>query len=106
MIRRPPRSTLFPYTTLFRSVLSAQSTLQVAFFPSNNITVHQGLVFSGEVQFAVTVPLNTVPGNYTTKLTGTSGSQSGSRNQHVEAGTGSFFKMNLGQSSVSMAQGP
>src|SRR5438034_4819635 len=23
MIRRPPRSTLFPYTTLFRSVLSA-----------------------------------------------------------------------------------
>src|SRR5258708_31968024 len=24
MIRRPPRSTLFPYTTLFRSVLSAQ----------------------------------------------------------------------------------
>src|SRR3989449_8084170 len=25
MIRRPPRSTLFPYTTLFRSVLSAPS---------------------------------------------------------------------------------
>src|SRR2546425_12129305 len=24
MIRRPPRSTLFPYTTLFRSVLAAQ----------------------------------------------------------------------------------
>src|SRR2546430_4200596 len=24
MIRRPPRSTLFPYTTLFRSVLEAQ----------------------------------------------------------------------------------
>src|SRR5260370_13884755 len=24
MIRRPPRSTLFPYTTLFRSVLRAQ----------------------------------------------------------------------------------
>src|SRR5258707_8260361 len=24
MIRRPPRSTLFPYTTLFRSVLGAQ----------------------------------------------------------------------------------
>src|SRR3712207_7283173 len=24
MIRRPPRSTLFPYTTLFRSVLSAE----------------------------------------------------------------------------------
>src|SRR2546430_12548797 len=25
MIRRPPRSTLFPYTTLFRSVLSGQA---------------------------------------------------------------------------------
>src|SRR2546429_5203573 len=24
MIRRPPRSTLFPYTTLFRSVIAAQ----------------------------------------------------------------------------------
>src|SRR5260370_28343938 len=27
MIRRPPRSTLFPYTTLFRSVLLAQRGL-------------------------------------------------------------------------------
>src|SRR3712207_8219127 len=26
MIRRPPRSTLFPYTTLFRSVLSTRTT--------------------------------------------------------------------------------
>src|SRR2546421_11967215 len=26
MIRRPPRSTLFPYTTLFRSVISENST--------------------------------------------------------------------------------
>src|SRR5260221_1027178 len=26
MIRRPPRSTLFPYTTLFRSTLSSRST--------------------------------------------------------------------------------
>src|SRR2546422_2166077 len=25
MIRRPPRSTLFPYTTLFRSLMSAQN---------------------------------------------------------------------------------
>src|SRR5260370_14860785 len=28
MIRRPPRSTLFPYTTLFRSVLPVGSTEQ------------------------------------------------------------------------------
>src|SRR2546429_5328697 len=27
MIRRPPRSTLFPYTTLFRSVLARRSRL-------------------------------------------------------------------------------
>src|SRR3712207_7510717 len=26
MIRRPPRSTLFPYTTLFRSVLDSETT--------------------------------------------------------------------------------
>src|SRR3712207_9100602 len=29
MIRRPPRSTLFPYTTLFRSLLEAALALQV-----------------------------------------------------------------------------
>src|SRR2546430_12548490 len=29
MIRRPPRSTLFPYTTLFRSVYQISQTLQV-----------------------------------------------------------------------------
>src|ERR1035438_1390909 len=32
MIRRPPRSTLFPYTTLFRSVFNAVRFLQI---PSN-----------------------------------------------------------------------
>src|SRR2546430_12547368 len=30
MIRRPPRSTLFPYTTLFRSILSS-ATAQTAY---------------------------------------------------------------------------
>src|SRR2546429_7157634 len=30
MIRRPPRSTLFPYTTLFRSLIGAQKELKVA----------------------------------------------------------------------------
>src|SRR2546427_6018469 len=29
MIRRPPRSTLFPYTTLFRSLLQLHGTLDV-----------------------------------------------------------------------------
>src|SRR3712207_9546912 len=31
MIRRPPRSTLFPYPTLFRSVVSASKTSEVRF---------------------------------------------------------------------------
>src|SRR5206468_13124014 len=30
MIRRPPRSTLFPYTTLFRSLASGSGGLQLA----------------------------------------------------------------------------
>src|SRR3712207_9024890 len=29
MIRRPPRSTLFPYTTLFRSAMSVRTVLMV-----------------------------------------------------------------------------
>ena len=33
MIRRPPRSTLFPYTTLFRSVVSFVSFLMAAVSP-------------------------------------------------------------------------
>src|SRR5256885_6613761 len=40
MIRRPPRSTLFPYTTLFRSVLDRH--LRLAVGPQ----VGQGLVFA------------------------------------------------------------
>src|SRR2546427_6640662 len=38
MIRRPPRSTLFPYTTLFRSVLQGPfgSPLNEAYWEANN----------------------------------------------------------------------
>src|SRR5256885_8619832 len=32
MIRRPPRSTLFPYTTLFRSMLDSSAAAAVWFF--------------------------------------------------------------------------
>src|SRR3712207_792428 len=35
MIRRPPRSTLFPYTTLFRSVLKELTHLPVIVDPSH-----------------------------------------------------------------------
>src|SRR2546430_12102439 len=41
MIRRPPRSTLFPYTTLFRSLIDAvagvQVTHEVAHLPGHDI---------------------------------------------------------------------
>src|SRR5260221_3552996 len=33
MIRRPPRSTLFPYTTLFRSILPQMSHILILAFP-------------------------------------------------------------------------
>ena len=48
MIRRPPRSTLFPYTTLFRSVVEAEGntllimqngTIQRMERPENELTV-------------------------------------------------------------------
>src|SRR3989442_6503006 len=35
MIRRPPRSTLFPYTTLFRSITTSSSTSARAGSPSS-----------------------------------------------------------------------
>src|SRR2546422_4421933 len=34
MIRRPPRSTLFPYTTLFRSVNTTDSAVRVTHLPT------------------------------------------------------------------------
>src|SRR5438309_6300184 len=33
MIRRPPRSTLFPYTTLFRSIIPASGAFMSSAFP-------------------------------------------------------------------------
>src|SRR5690349_23961046 len=37
MIRRPPRSTLFPYTTLFRSMNSDSSIFIKCMMPSKNL---------------------------------------------------------------------
>src|SRR2546429_5943852 len=46
MIRRPPRSTLFPYTTLFRSQVDVIAhRLQI---PIDRAIHHQGLVASAE----------------------------------------------------------
>src|SRR3712207_8109758 len=64
MIRRPPRSTLFPYTTLFRSAApfdgSLEAEAQVAAFSANWTrrlvesleVVEQPAVRSGHVQLA------------------------------------------------------
>src|SRR3712207_7735703 len=37
MIRRPPRSTLFPYTTLFRSKVAERQMLRPSFVPPPSI---------------------------------------------------------------------
>src|SRR2546422_3853873 len=44
MIRRPPRSTLFPYTTLFRSYARADgaSVVNLRYFNAAGATAHQG----------------------------------------------------------------
>src|SRR2546430_10008606 len=44
MIRRPPRSTLFPYTTLFRSVTNIQCRNGAALSPPGR---HEALHFDG-----------------------------------------------------------
>src|SRR5258708_20993996 len=48
MIRRPPRSTLFPYTTLFRSTIQTQP---------GNVTVTQGQTASFSIVASGTAPL-------------------------------------------------
>src|SRR5260370_28984450 len=52
MIRRPPRSTLFPYTTLFRSV-SARKQLEIV-----NNQYRDGLITYLEVATAESTALN------------------------------------------------
>src|SRR5256885_4482183 len=49
MIRRPPRSTLFPYTTLFRSG-----------FPEMHEAGKQGVLAQGHVNLAVAWPAETI----------------------------------------------
>src|SRR3712207_7234991 len=60
MIRRPPRSTLFPYTTLFRSISGTLSLAAEAAFVINGIirsdgVTQQPLSFTPGDSFDVTV---------------------------------------------------
>src|SRR2546429_5921987 len=56
MIRRPPRSTLFPYTTLFRSMLALTSGLAVACFVKAFGITFLALPRSAEAERAREVP--------------------------------------------------
>src|SRR4051812_49718653 len=53
MIRRPPRSTLFPYTTLFRSGVPAQHRLDLARLDPEAPDLHLGIPPAEEVEAAV-----------------------------------------------------
>src|SRR3712207_8081884 len=50
MIRRPPRSTLFPYTTLFRSEEPFRMPVQWVNRPSHDFRGFAGTIASGEVR--------------------------------------------------------
>src|SRR2546422_4781224 len=43
MIRRPPRSTLFPYTTLFRSILDSREAIALALRVLNPTSADDGI---------------------------------------------------------------
>src|SRR5258708_11753573 len=55
MIRRPPRSTLFPYTTLFRSSFGTPGTLSDTFF---HVKPPSRLIW----RLPSLVPAHTIPG--------------------------------------------
>src|SRR2546426_1199394 len=53
MIRRPPRSTLFPYTTLFRSFLPLNAPIPPGGTPTwDNVLVHYDASIIGPSQMA------------------------------------------------------
>src|SRR5258708_27908276 len=54
MIRRPPRSTLFPYTTLFRSISATQLT--VAGLGFDPVAANNKVAFNGGAVGTVTAP--------------------------------------------------
>src|SRR3989475_5202474 len=60
MIRRPPRSTLFPYTTLFRSgavIAPAESVISAQVVPRSHDSLMPSAVPTYTVSPRVTIPL-------------------------------------------------
>src|SRR2546422_8597536 len=57
MIRRPPRSTLFPYTTLFRSVRAERSLSYAAFAPFIDQAIPVGGAYASTPQPQQVLPL-------------------------------------------------
>src|SRR3712207_7470544 len=51
MIRRPPRSTLFPYTTLFRSIPSASVRTTTAEKPGRRLSERAAYLRSSPIMF-------------------------------------------------------
>src|SRR2546421_2375190 len=104
MIRRPPRSTLFPYTTLFRSLNptiskagNSGASFYVVIYPdkSSSQPPHLAMEFSrngqvlgsgspelgqpdkdGRIQYVATVPLASLePGEYAIRFNATQGAE-------------------------------
>src|SRR5258707_3551532 len=61
MIRRPPRSTLFPYTTLFRSLIALRPVGPGVSVPGSALAV---LLFLGTLSFLFTTPGVTAAGGF------------------------------------------
>src|SRR5256885_16125129 len=61
MIRRPPRSTLFPYTTLFRSIQVLRNNVPVSFGPDSGSLGNANQWNAGQVaqgQNSLKIPLS------------------------------------------------
>src|SRR2546425_7855463 len=68
MIRRPPRSTLFPYTTLFRSVASVTKPLNVVMSAADPTITAEQLAEAGVKRISVGGALSRRSEEHTSEL--------------------------------------
>src|SRR3712207_7284547 len=68
MIRRPPRSTLFPYTTLFRSCKEPPAGVPVADVSTNQVTVGMNLKITEEGRIKADLFADTRSEEHTSEL--------------------------------------